>query len=92
MHGHTYRLVVFIDAPLDPHLGWVADFAEIKVLVENVINIVDHKTLNDIEGLGNPTCELLAVWLWDKLKTVIPALKKIELNETPNSGVIYEGA
>lgn len=91
MHGHTYRLRVYIEGEPDANLGWIMDFAELKELVNTVLAIVDHKTLNDIPGLYNPTCELLAVWLWDKIKPMVPALSKIELNETPFSGVVYSG-
>ena len=90
MHGHTYRLKVFIEGPLTKE-GWVIDFKDMKEAMMPVIDVVDHKVLNDIPGLENPTCELLAVWLWDQLKPALPGLKKVELNETPTSGAIYEG-
>lgn len=91
IHGHTYKLTIFIEGPLDEKLGWVADFAVVKRDIKAIIDIVDHKMLNDIPGLENPTCELLGKWLWDKIKVQIPLLKRIELNETPTSGVVYEG-
>lgn len=91
IHGHTYRLTVFIEGDPDPKLGWVIDFAELKGAIEPIVKMVDHKFLNNIEGLENPTCELIAVWLWDRIKPKVPGLKKIELNETPTSGVVYEG-
>jgi 6-pyruvoyltetrahydropterin/6-carboxytetrahydropterin synthase len=47
--------------------------------------------LNTVGGLDNPTCELVAVWIWNKLKPQLPLLCKVELHETPTSGVIYEG-
>ena len=91
IHGHTYTLTVYLDAALDEKLGWVADFAEVKHIISPIIDIVDHHLLNTIEGLENPTCELLAIWIWNKIKKEIPILKKIKLNETPSSGVVYEG-
>ena len=91
LHGHTYRLVAYFKGELDKELGWVIDFAEVKRVIDPVVNIVDHHLLNDIAGLENPTCEILAIWLWDKIKPNIPALSKIELHETPTSGVVYEG-
>jgi 6-pyruvoyltetrahydropterin/6-carboxytetrahydropterin synthase len=91
IHGHTYRLIVYIEGPLDEHIGWVADFADIKKMIEPVIKSVDHKLLNELPGLENPTCERIAIWLWDKIKANVPALVKIELHETPTSGVVYEG-
>jgi len=91
IHGHTYMLTIFISGDLDPHLGWVMDFKDMKEVVDPVIKTVDHKMLNNIAGLENPTCELFAVWLWNKIKPGLPDLVKIELNETPTSGVVYEG-
>jgi 6-pyruvoyltetrahydropterin/6-carboxytetrahydropterin synthase len=91
IHGHTYRLVVYLEGPLDSHKGWVADFAVIKKIIDPVIKRVDHHLLNDIPGLENPTCELIAVWLWDNIKSSLPSLAKVELHETPTSGVVYEG-
>lgn len=92
LHGHTYHLTVFIEGKIAEEEGWVLDFTVLKKAVEPVIKQVDHKLLNDIEGLHNPTSERLAVWLWDNIKPALPLLKKIELKETPTSGVIYEGS
>ena len=91
VHGHTYHLKVVIEGDLDNHLGWVMDFAEVKSVINPIIKSIDHKYLNDIEGLENPTCEIIAKWLWDKIKAGIPMLKRIELDETPTSGVVYVG-
>ena len=91
MHGHTYRLVVYIKGDLDKELGWVMDFADLKNVIDPIVNSVDHQLLNNIEGLGNPTCEIFAIWLLDNIKPKIPLLSKIELNETPTSGAVYQG-
>lgn len=91
MHGHTYRLVAFMEGPLDKELGWVMDFADVKAIIDPIVKSLDHHLLNEIEGLENPTCELIAVWLWDKIKPQLPLLCKIELHETPTSGVVYTG-
>lgn len=91
MHGHTYRLVVYIEGQLDPDLGWVMDFADLKKGIEPLIKQLDHHLLNEIQGLDNPTCERLAVWIWDHIKVKVPRLHKIELHETPTSGVVYMG-
>ena len=91
MHGHTYRLRVWLNGKLDAKLGWVIDFADLKKAVKPMLDKVDHKCLNNIEGLNNPTCELIAVWIWDQLKPLLPQMQKIELHETPTSGVVYDG-
>lgn len=91
MHGHTYRLVVHLTGNTDSHLGWVMDFAELKTIIGEIVDTIDHKVLNDIAGLENPTCENITIWLWNKLKPKLPLLTKIELHETPTSGAVYMG-
>ena len=91
IHGHTYQLTIFVEDKLHDDYGWVIDFADIKRIVVPIVKAVDHKLLNNIPGLENPTCEKVAIWLWDKIKPDLPQLSKIELNETPTSGAIYEG-
>ena len=91
IHGHTYQLTVFLEGTPDANLGWVLDFADLKRAIEPVIQQVDHKFLNQVPGLENPTCEYIAIWLWNQLKPALPLLSKIELYETPTSGVVYEG-
>lgn len=91
VHGHTYHMTVYFAGDLDPTLGWVMDFGDIKKVVKPIVDRVDHKLLNDIEGLENPTCEIIAQWLWREIKSQLPMLLKIKLDETPTSGAIYEG-
>lgn len=91
VHGHTYKLKVSVSGEVSPDYGWVVDFSEIKEKVGKVVNGIDHRLLNDIDGLENPTSEVLVVWLWNKIKPVLPGLIRIELSETPGSGVIFEG-
>ncbi len=91
MHGHTYRLVVYLEGDLDPTLGWVLDFADMKHSVVPMVKLLDHQLLNEIPGLENPTCEMVAIWIWNYIKPLLPSLCRIELHETPTSGVIYIG-
>ena len=91
MHGHTYRLRVYIKGAIDPHLGWIMDFKELKDALSGVIDQLDHKLINDIPGLQNPTAENITVWIWKQIQPLLPQLSKIELYETPTTGVIYSG-
>lgn len=91
MHGHTYRLKVFIQGELDPKLGWIMDFKELKDALLPVIEQLDHKLINNIKGLENPTAENITVWIWEQIRPSLPLLSRIELYETPTTGVIYEG-
>lgn len=90
MHGHTYHLRIWLKGQLNEQ-GWLMDFSEIKHITKAMLQKIDHQCLNKVEGLENPTCELLAVWIWQNLKPQLPLLFKVELQETPSSGVVYEG-
>ena len=91
MHGHTYRLVVHVGGAVDDRVGWVVDFAEVKRHAGEVIAPLDHRVLNEVEGLGQPTTERIAVWIWDRLKPRLPGLTKVTLWENASSGVTYRG-
>lgn len=91
LHGHTYLLKVYIRGEADNHMGWIMDFAEVKKIVKQVVQKLDHFLLNDIPGLENPTAENLSRWIWNQLKNHLPGLSQIILQETPGTGVIYRG-
>lgn len=91
MHGHSYRVEVSVTGTVGGESGWVMDHAEISSLVKPLIAELDHRYLNDIPGLENPTFELLAVWLWRRLKPSLPALSEIAVHETPTSRCVYRG-
>jgi len=91
MHGHTYIVRLFVAGDLDPVLGWVADFGDVKAIWKPLEEQLDHRTLNDIPGLENPTAENLAIWIGRRVKPSLPALCRVEVCENPSSGVIYQG-
>ena len=91
LHGHSYRVEVHVRGPIDPTLGWVVDFADLRDAFEPIRARLDHYYLNEIEGLENPTSERLARWIWDRLKPQLPLLSKIVVRETCTSGCVYDG-
>ncbi len=91
MHGHTYIVRVYLRGDLHPVLGWVADFADIKAAWKPLEQQLDHRVLNDIPGLENPTAENLAVWIWEKIEPALPLLSKVVVCENRTSGVEYCG-
>ena len=91
MHGHTYHLRVYIKGLPEKDLGWIMDFKELKDVVAPLIDQVDHQLINDVPGLENPTAENITIWFWNQLKPRLQALSRIELKETPTTGVIYDG-
>jgi 6-pyruvoyltetrahydropterin/6-carboxytetrahydropterin synthase len=91
LHGHSFRVEIHVSGPVDEHLGWVMDFAEIKREFKAIHEQIDHRCLNDINGLENPTSENLARWLWARLLPALPSLSRIVVRETCTSGCSYTG-
>ena len=90
LHGHSFAAEVAVAGEVDPRFGWVVDYAEIKRAVEPLRERLDHRHLNEIEGLDNPTSEVLAVWLWRALEGRLP-LFEIEVAETADSRCAVRG-
>jgi 6-pyruvoyltetrahydropterin/6-carboxytetrahydropterin synthase len=89
-HGHSYEVEVTVEGEIDPELGWVIDFSVINDHMAPLVALVDHQLLNDLEGLSNPTTELLAVWFWARLQK-LPGLEEIAISETANTRCVYRG-
>jgi 6-pyruvoyltetrahydropterin/6-carboxytetrahydropterin synthase len=91
LHGHSYRLRVFVRGKIDPKMGWVVDFDEIKTACKPLIERLDHTFLNEVEGIGLSTSEGICLWFWRQLRPHLPGLARVELWETATSGAIYCG-
>lgn len=87
MHGHTYKIRFEITGTIGTDTGWIIDYAEVKGVWASIKNMVDHKCLNEIPFLENPTCERLALWIASLLKKDLPGVSKIEIRETEHCGV-----
>lgn len=91
LHGHSYRVAITVKGEVDPHMGWLIDYGDIKEAIAPIREELDHYYLNEIEGLENPTSEVLARWIWEKLKPTLPLLYSIHIHETCESSCIYRG-
>jgi 6-pyruvoyltetrahydropterin/6-carboxytetrahydropterin synthase len=91
VHGHSYHVTVVISGRIDETLGWVVDFSDIDKVVRPLMAELDHRSLNDIPGLENPTSEILAMWLWQRLAPRFDKLCEVRVSETPTSRCIYRG-
>ncbi len=89
LHGHTYVVKLGLEGELDPRLGWVQDYGDIRTAFAPILEMLDHHNLNEIEGLANSTAEVIAVWLFEKLKPVLPLLTDVTVCETPTTEAIY---
>jgi 6-pyruvoyltetrahydropterin/6-carboxytetrahydropterin synthase len=91
LHGHSFKVELGVAGPVDPKTGWYIDFGEIYKLWEPLYDALDHRYLNEVPGLENPTSEVLAKWIWDKLKPNLPSLVRVTLFETCDARCEYEG-
>ena len=91
LHGHSFRIEIHAAGDLHPQLGWVMDFADLKTAFQPMEDQLDHRCLNEIAGLENPTSENLARWIWQRLKPEMPLLSKVVVRETCTSGCVYTG-
>jgi 6-pyruvoyltetrahydropterin/6-carboxytetrahydropterin synthase len=91
IHGHSFRVELHVSGEVDPHLGWVMDFADIKRAFEPIYQRLDHHYLNDVPGLDNPTSENLARYIWNEMKPSLPLLARVVVHETCTSGCSYAG-
>jgi 6-pyruvoyltetrahydropterin/6-carboxytetrahydropterin synthase len=67
------------------------DFGDLSAVCKPVIEALDHRYLNDIEGLENPTSEVLSSWLWQRLAPKLPQLNAIHVRETCTTACTYRG-
>jgi len=91
MHGHSYRIEISVEGEVDPEMGWLYDHSAISRAMDPICDRLDHRYLNDIPGLENPTIENLAAWLWKQLQPLCPGLCEIVIQETPTVRCTYRG-
>jgi 6-pyruvoyltetrahydropterin/6-carboxytetrahydropterin synthase len=91
MHGHSYRFVLVVAGPVQEPSGWVVDFGELKTAAEPLLETLDHRLLNEVPGLENPTCEVLAQWIWERVEPRLPLLSEVLTSETPRTWCVYRG-
>jgi 6-pyruvoyltetrahydropterin/6-carboxytetrahydropterin synthase len=90
LHGHSYRLVVTVERPVDADSGMAVDFADLKQVVrKEVVDPLDHTFVND--RIENPTAEAMAAWMWERLAGPLAGLVEIELWETSQCAVVCRG-
>ena len=94
VHGHTYHVTIHVQGDCGSATGWVIDFADIAAAVRPVLERLDHRYLNDIPELENPTAENLCVWLWKRVSERLSSremLWQIHLKESADTGCVYKG-
>jgi 6-pyruvoyltetrahydropterin/6-carboxytetrahydropterin synthase len=91
MHGHSFYAEVTLRGEPDPEKGWVRDFTEVNAALSEIRSELDHQLLNDLEGLGAPTLENLARYIYREAKSRLPEVCRVRLSR-PSSGqsCVYE--
>lgn len=91
LHGHSYRIEVAVRGPVDESTGWFLDFQRLFDAWKPLHDAIDHRYLNDIEGLHNPTSEVVAHWIWVHLRPALPELVRVVVCETCEARCEYDG-
>ena len=92
LHGHTFHVKIKIEGPINNKNDFVMDFFDIDTIFnKTVFDKLDHKYLNDIDGLQSPTTENLAKWIWNTLIKKLSILKEVHVFENDVYGCIYKG-
>ncbi len=91
LHGHSFKAEIVIAGECDPKLGWLMDYADISELFKPLWEQLDHRYLNEIPGLENPTSENIAAWIWDRLRPGLPLLNEVVVAETCTARCVYRG-
>jgi 6-pyruvoyltetrahydropterin/6-carboxytetrahydropterin synthase len=92
LHGHTFKVKVVLTGEPDPVFGWSHDLLEVEPVIARLRSRVDHKYLNDIEGLEIPTLENVAGWVCRQLDREIQGVDRIEVRrglEGAGEGVVF---
>jgi 6-pyruvoyltetrahydropterin/6-carboxytetrahydropterin synthase len=91
LHGHSFRFEIHVVGPVDADSGWFIDYGVLDDVVNPLVARLDHYYLNEIEGLENPTSEVLSKWLFDRIKARIPQLWAVTIHETCDARCVYRG-
>lgn len=89
IHGHSFVIWLTFHGPIKQPQGWLIDYNDIQQKVNPIIKQIDHKLLNNISGLENPTTENLCIWLFEKIQKLLPEITRVTIKETPATECSY---
>jgi len=92
LHGHSFYAEVTLRGEPNPATGFLRDLGEVDAALKTIRAELDHRLLNEIEGLGTPTLENLAQFIFARAKAVLPEVVRVKLRR-PSYGqtCVYEG-
>lgn len=80
LHGHSFKARVYLTGEADSRYGWSHNFYELDDVFTEVKKLVDHRYLNDLEGLSVATLENLARWIWSRFNERMIGLDRVVLS------------
>ena len=92
IHGHSYKVELAVEGPVDPATGWLIDFGVIDDAWADLHARFDHHNLNEVPGLENSTCENIAVYVFRAVRKTVPQLSAVTIWETGDSKCSYRGS
>lgn len=92
IHGHSYRAEVVLRGEPDADTGMIVDLALFEQTLGGVRDSLDHHFLDDVAGLGPPTIENLAAWIWARLAPDLPGLARVTVHrDSSGDSCSYSG-
>jgi 6-pyruvoyltetrahydropterin/6-carboxytetrahydropterin synthase len=92
MHGHSFQVEVAIEGEPDAATGFIEDFAAVEAACAEIRARLDHKTLNDVAGLQQPSLENLSRYIWKSLRSPLPALSRVTVRrDSAGQSCTYRG-
>jgi 6-pyruvoyltetrahydropterin/6-carboxytetrahydropterin synthase len=79
IHGHSYRAEVAVRGEPDPGTGMIVDLGLLERRLSEARDALDHRFLDEVEGLGPPTMENLCLWIWRRLEADLPGLARVSV-------------
>ena len=91
MHGHNWKVEVTARGNNLDKSNILIDFKVLKKLVNEIMDYLDHKDLNELEEFKNesPSSEFIAKFIYHKIKEKIKEIYRVDVWETPTSRASY---
>jgi 6-pyruvoyltetrahydropterin/6-carboxytetrahydropterin synthase len=79
LHGHSFYVEVTLRGEADAATGFLRDFGEVDAALKTVRALLDHRLLNEVEGLASPTLENLAKFIFQAAKRQLPEVARVKI-------------
>lgn len=91
VHGHSFQVEVAIEGEPDAASGFVVDFGELERACREIREALDHRMLNDVAGLEQPSLERLSTWIWRALRPRFALARVTVRRDSCGQSATYRG-